>query len=220
MEIKVIKYTNEEALRLANSFTSGKESHMTLATAYRYGHSTIRTQRFYVLLKDTPLFVASQLVRSHVGVQWYQRSKRTDRDGENFSAVCDDIADTLLELDFDTTYDIEERRGVQNSVDADIRSLPERFDRYAPTDLMGDLNAETLINLAHKRLCNKASKETREVMTAICNEVLKVDPDLFVHLVPQCIHCGYCPEPKGCHYIDSEIGKVDRQTYLDLFKQK
>lgn len=69
MNIKVHKLTDIDSLHRANSFTSGNESKMSLATAYKLGHSTIRTQWFEIEMTDIPLFVASQLVRQTQGVQ-------------------------------------------------------------------------------------------------------------------------------------------------------
>ena len=127
MKINIQKLTNLDLLRRANEFTTDHESRMSLATAYRLGHSPIRTQLFWVELREIPLFVASQLVRQHVGVQFFQKSHRPDRN-------------------------------------------PDAKDegRMTPTDLVFICNAEALINMAHKRLCGKASAETREVVRAIC----------------------------------------------------
>jgi hypothetical protein len=60
-------------------------------------------------------------------------------------------------------------------------------------------NAEALINIAQKRLCYQASKETRDVVRAIQTEIRKVDPDLARYMVPQCVfRGGYCCEPRAC----------------------
>lgn len=219
MNIKVTKLTDVELLRRANSFTTGRDSHMTLAKAYRAGHSPIRTQLFWVECTDIPLFVASQLVRSHVGVQFFQLSKRTDRGGEDFREACHCISQELLcsgaVTDFkERQIQIEERAKW-------VDDLPKRFDRYAPTDLAFIINAEALINMAHKRLCAKASKETRDLMTKIALEVSIADPELAEHLVPQCIYRGgICPEAKCCGYIHSEQGRAQLETYKELFTNK
>ena len=84
MNIKVTKLTGIDLLHKANSFTTGKESGMSLKTAYCTLHSPARTQLFTIEFEGIPLFVASQLVRSKAGVEWWQRSKRTDRGGANF----------------------------------------------------------------------------------------------------------------------------------------
>lgn len=213
--IKVTKLTDVNLLRLANSFTSGKESKMSLAKAYAYRHSPIRTQIFTIELEEIPLFVASQLVRSHVGVQWFQRSKRTDRGGEDFGEVCNNIAHDIsktedhLHMGFNSFFD---------EIIDEVLDLPEKFDRYAPTDLLCVINADAIINMSHKRLCSKASRETREIWEQVVNEIRNIDPDLANHCVPQCVYCGFCSEPKGCGWIKSQIGVAMRNDYLKLYE--
>ena len=61
------------------------------------------------------------------------------------------------------------------------------------------VNAQELINMAHKRLCLQASKETREVMREIVNEVVKVAPYMKEVLVPLCVYRGgVCTEMFPC----------------------
>lgn len=223
VQIKVTKLTDVNLLRLANSFTSGKESKMSLAKAYAYRHSPIRTQMFAIELTDIPLFVASQLVRSHVGVQWYQRSKRTDRGGEDFRIECYDFGqtlDTLAEyIDADMPQD--KVNGIITALDemeTEVKSWANKFDRYAPTDLLGVLNAEAIINMSHKRLCTKASLDTRAIWAQVVNAIRDIDPDLANHCVPQCVYCGFCSEPKGCGWIKSQKGMAMRNDYLKLFE--
>lgn len=103
MHVTIKKLTDVKLLQCANSFTTGRDSHMTLARAYRHGHSPIRTQLFWVECREIPLFVASQLVRSHVGVQFFQLSKRPDRGGSDLSSVCATLADDIT---FPTTQKI------------------------------------------------------------------------------------------------------------------
>ena len=226
MKINIQKLTKADLLHRANEFTTGHESRMSLATAYRLGHSPIRTQLFWVELREIPLFVASQLVRSHVGVQFFQRSKRTDRGGANFQNECDALTDTLetqIENIEDGSFPYTREAVLDNLRDSVeiIKELPERFDRYAPTDIAFIANAEALINMAHKRLCAKASPETREIFGQICELVEEQDPDLYKHLVPQCIYRGgICPEPKCCGYIASEKGQSRLKFYKALFNQK
>ena len=61
------------------------------------------------------------------------------------------------------------------------------------------VNAQELVFMAHKRLCKQASKETREVMQMIVDEVLKVCPEFKKVLVPNCIYRnGKCTEFFTC----------------------
>ena len=204
MIVSVTKLTDVELLQEANSSTTGHDSNMTLERAYRYGHSPIRTQQFWVVCKDIPLFVASQLVRSHVGVQFYQRSKRTDRGGADFTERCKRIADRLNEIGINGGW--HDKR-IAASVREEILELPKEFDRYAPTDISFIINAEALMNMAHKRLCSKASPETRKLMAMIKHEIEEVDPALAKHLVPMCVYRGgICSEPNSCGYTDQGKG--------------
>lgn len=61
------------------------------------------------------------------------------------------------------------------------------------------INAQELIHMAHKRLCNQASPETKEVMQLIVKEVTKVAPYLKSSLVPLCAYRnGKCTEMFSC----------------------
>lgn len=200
MEISVKKLTDLDLLHRANEFTTGHESKMSLARAYFYGHSPIRTQIFWVEMKDIPLFVASQLVRQHVGVQFFQRSKRVDRGCEDFAEVCNDLSRDIAKIWEE--QDAESLAGYQSI----ITNLPNRFDRYAPTDLACIINAEALINMAHKRLCSKASKETREVVETLRDKIAEVDPALAQMMVRPCVANGLiCREPKSCGFNNTEL---------------
>ena len=200
MEINVTKLTDLNLLHRANEFTTGHQSKMSLEQAYHYGHSPIRTQIFWVEMKDIPLFVASQLVRQHVGVQFFQRSKRVDRGGENFIDVCNDLALDVAEIYKD------QNEADMAAIQLIIADLPNRFDRYAPTDLACIINAEALINMAHKRLCSKASNETRELVEALRDKIAEVDPALANLMVRPCIaHGGICREPNCCGFNATAI---------------
>lgn len=61
------------------------------------------------------------------------------------------------------------------------------------------VNAESLINMAKKRLCHQAHPDTLRAMVSIKDAVCTVDPDLARYMVPQCVYRGgYCPELKPC----------------------
>lgn len=226
-KVSVVKYTDIEALHRANSFTTGHESKMPLHTAYKLKHSPIRTQRFYIYLEDIPLFAASQLVRSHVGVQMYQRTKRPDRGGADFRQVCNFIAGDVFLANDRYFASIEEfgkaDEGAENvirnleSVGLQIKDLPDEFDRYAPTSLMIDCNAEYILTTSEKRLCSVASKETREIWEQVIHELSKVDPDLASFCVKPCIsHGGICRE-RCCGFNKTDLFKKQLETYKKNF---
>jgi thymidylate synthase ThyX len=68
----------------------------------------------------------------------------------------------------------------------------------APVDMIWDMNAEELMVVANKRLCNQASEKTREVVRLMCDEVLKTNPEFEDFLVPMCIYVGECKEMYPC----------------------
>lgn len=165
MGVKVTKITDVNLLREAASFTSGRDCSMSLANAYRNGHSIIRTQLFKVELTDIPLFVASQLVRQTQGVNWFQRSKRPDRGGKDFAVACHDASRQLEDV-AGVVGEIpeEDTMNALDDLSSTVWGWQYQFDRLAPTDLMGVMNAEALMNMAHKRLCSKASTRTQEIV--------------------------------------------------------
>ena len=70
----------------------------------------------------------------------------------------------------------------------------------APVNMMWSVNGEALITIANKRLCNLASKETRDLVKMICNEVVKVCPEFKDELVPMCVrNGGVCYEMFPCN---------------------
>jgi hypothetical protein len=80
----------------------------------------------------------------------------------------------------------------------------DKYDRNkapqdSPVNLIWDMNAEELMNIANKRLCRKASKETRELVQTMCALVVYDHPEFKDVLVPMCkYHGGKCYEMKPC----------------------
>lgn len=212
VEIKITKYTDVSFLRLANSFCSGKDSKMSLARAYRLGHSPIRTQKFRIEVHNLYLMTASQLVRSHVGLQFYQGTQRTDKGARDFRDVCKRIAGDMIDA-----FRSDNPMMLAEITDR-ILSLPDEFGRYSKVSLMGDFNAESFLNMCHKRLCFKASAETKWLWEKIVEKMKDVDPDLAKHCVPQCVFRGsICPEVPCCGFIERPEGKNALMAYKTLF---
>ena len=57
--------------------------------------------------------------------------------------------------------------------------------------------------ISRVRLCNCASKETREAWTTMLQELKKIDPVLVSKCVPTCVYRGFCPELKCCGYANT-----------------
>lgn len=66
-----------------------------------------------------------------------------------------------------------------------------------------DTNAQEIINISRKRLCNQAHQETREVWKLFLESIKDKEPELYSVCVPECIYRGFCPEMKSCNYHKS-----------------
>ena len=104
----------------------------------------------------------------------------------------------------------------------DRRQLPcKRDDLPQGTENDQDfiMNAQTLINVSRRRLCNTASKETVEAWKAVKNEVEKQDPIVARFMVPNCVYRGFCPEDpeKCCGFVKTKKYKEWRDKYCEGF---
>lgn len=72
----------------------------------------------------------------------------------------------------------------------------------APVDMMWSMNAEALMTIANKRLCNQAAEETRAAVMEMCEIVKEKCPEFKDFLVPMC-------EYSGCHEFNP-CGRCER----------
>lgn len=211
MRIEVKRITDPNLFRECAEMTTGKECKMSWNRALCSGHSIIRAQEYLIKMYDIPQCVMGHLVR-HIHSQPYVLSKRPDRGGEDFEAVCIAISDGVYTLE--DSYATWKAAGIAE----EISELPKRFGRHAPTNMAIKLNAEEIINISKVRLCSMASQETREVWKAVVTEIAKIDPELMLQCVPTCVfRGGICPEPKGCGFNRTELFKKRLDVYKSLF---
>ena len=79
----------------------------------------------------------------------------------------------------------------------------DELPQGAEVEMEIEANAQALINMSRKRLCNQASPETREVMEAMKEEVSKRDKFVAEVMVKECVYRGFCPEMKPCGYAET-----------------
>lgn len=87
--------------------------------------------------------------------------------------------------------------------------------RDTPVDMILDVNAEELMVIANKRLCNKAAMATRETVREMCRLAQVATPELEGLLVPMCqYHGGICHEmfPCGISHLKEEFLYEQRET--------
>lgn len=101
---------------------------------------------------------------------------------------------------------------------ADRRDNPVPRDEM-PQGSLNDqdfvINAQAMINISRKRLCNCASKETREAWQAVKDEVAKIDPEMAQVMVRQCVYRGFCPEMKCCGFCRTEAYMKELEAYRE-----
>lgn len=79
----------------------------------------------------------------------------------------------------------------------------DKYDRNkapqdAPVTMIWTMNAEELITIAQKRLCEQAAKETQEVVAKMCDLVLEKMPEFDGLFAPPCVYYGRCDEMFPC----------------------
>lgn len=75
-------------------------------------------------------------------------------------------------------------------------------NRYTPINHAMLINAQALITMSRKRLCKKASEETRGVFQEIKDKIGGIDIDLYNCMVPECQYRGRCTELKSCRGVE------------------
>lgn len=80
-----------------------------------------------------------------------------------------------------------------------------------------EADAQALINISRKRLCNCASLETRQAWQEVKNKVLEVEPELASCMVKECVYRnGLCPEMFPCGYNKTEAFEKELKYYLGI----
>lgn len=71
-----------------------------------------------------------------------------------------------------------------------------------PQGLRNDMdmtcNAQSFMSISRKRLCKRASPETREAWKQVLEFLKEKDPILVEKCVPECVYRGFCPEMSSC----------------------
>ena len=100
-----------------------------------------------------------------------------------------------------------------------------KMPQDAPVIMGCDANTQHLIDMARKRLCRMASRETRQYMEDLKKAIHEVQPEIADVLVPNCVYrCG-CPEPNGCQWFDHmaakklNIASTDIQQRYDAYNE-
>lgn len=75
------------------------------------------------------------------------------------------------------------------------------------------VNAQAIINISRRRLCNQASRETREAWKNMLSSIENKLPELASACVPDCIYRGWCYEFNSCGYHKTPEFKQKLEIY-------
>lgn len=83
-------------------------------------------------------------------------------------------------------------------------------------DMQMTCNAQALINISRKRLCNCASKETREAWQQVKDAIRNIDPVMADKMVRECVYRGFCPELKSCGFCKTRQFEEEITSYRKI----
>jgi len=80
-------------------------------------------------------------------------------------------------------------------------------------------NAQAIIFISRRRLCNQAMPETREAWKAVLESIKDKEPELYSVCVPDCIYRGHCYEYNSCNYHKTDDFKTKLEEYRKNINQ-
>lgn len=118
---------------------------------------------------------------------------------------------------FVSVHLVRHKIGIEHYVQSQRNDRQTNYDReLAPQNAMVshiiEVNAEQLMFMARRRLCGQADATTRFVMTHICIEVCKTNPEFKEFLKPMCHYRHECPEFTSCGYWEKVTAKEGKRN--------
>lgn len=102
---------------------------------------------------------------------------------------------------FVSVHFVRHKHGVEHFVKSNRDDRGgEKADRDTPVNHLMLCNAQALINMARKRLCNNAHDKTIQVMDRIVSRIKEIDWYLAKYMVPECEYRNGCYELRSCGY--------------------
>jgi hypothetical protein len=111
---------------------------------------------------------------------------------------------------------VHSQRADRRALDVTRDELPQG----AENDMDVLVNAQSLINISRKRLCGKASLETRHAWEKVRKEMKVKDKAMADVMVPECVYRGFCPYGKDtCGYFNTPMWYDWRMKYMDIVEK-
>ena len=80
-------------------------------------------------------------------------------------------------------------------------------------------NAQAIITISRKRLCNCADKDTVKAWNMALEELNKINPTLVSCCVADCVYRGHCMEHTSCNYHKTFAFKEELEMYRENINQ-
>jgi hypothetical protein len=82
-------------------------------------------------------------------------------------------------------------------------------------------NAQEIINISRKRLCNKTHKETKKEWENFLERLKELEPELYEVCVKECVYRnGLCPEMQSCSYNYTKDFEIELKKYQELLQNQ
>ena len=92
----------------------------------------------------------------------------------------------------------------------------------SPVNHACEANAQAAINISRRRLCNCASKETREAWQEVKDKITECgETEVASRMVRECVYRnGLCPEMFSCGYNKTKAFEKELADYLQGFQEQ
>lgn len=77
-------------------------------------------------------------------------------------------------------------------------------------------NAQAVMFMSRRRLCNQASPETRAAWRLVVDAIAEKEPEVAACCVPECVYRGFCPEFKPCGFCETAAYREMREKYREV----
>lgn len=174
---------------------------------------------FWLQFDNIDLFIATHLLRHHVGSVPFQLTCRDDRKGGNqgVPGKCDAIINLVHKLEDILGQEAQERLDVINEIVGIAEDLKENSDRHTPVILGLLVNAQAIMDISKLRLCNQAHADTIKVWKMAKEAIREVDPALAAMMVRKCVYRGGLCGERCCGFNNTNAFTEELSEYTKNF---
>lgn len=194
-------YSADTPFNIYNSTDDEEKMLKLIERVISSGHySTIEHIQVTFAISNVSRACTHQLVR-HRHMSFSQKSQRYVKEKGQFDYLIPPTIERNKELrDKFINFMGEISKLYCEFTDAGIPAEDARavLPNAAATSIVASLNLRELIHIANLRLCSRAQYEIRQMVKAMCEELIKEEPWLKPYLVPKCERYGFCDEDKSC----------------------